>query len=644
MSQQTNSVTPRQPYDRLNASIAALLTTKSQVDLFQCMCDLGRDSTDAVGVALLSRHQGNVGVVATSPPVEKDSSPWLATLAKPFAQIFTHTIQCIRLESGEQSAYGLYVPLFSSDGGSLYLAAFVYGSRSIRLQSVVDMLQLVKTTVLLIDKVRDPKTGGSLNEPSHLESSNLLTVIDTISEVQRTTRFFEAATTLCANLTSTFQCRRVGLGIIRKNNVKLIAIDQMENFSRGTHSVRMIEEAMQEAAGQSSSIFYSQNTEQLTPEEDTSVLVTRATANLAVVSGVQHILTLPLGNESVGQFVLLLQMDRDEISPEEINAIQLIGTLLAPSLHQLHMAEELPLKKLWRYISIRSEDIFGPRRTMLKLASSVVGIALFLLIVIRGDLMVSASMAIEGVHTYTHTAPMDSYLSEVYVRPGDEVKKGSVLGRLDSTEINLEIAALAAEMDIHERQAHQYLQEGKDAEATISKQESARTKANLRWAEQRLAMTELKSSVEGFLISEDMLPRLGQPVRRGQELFEITDTASLRIVAHVSEEDITDIVRALAKSKASDSEEKKVNGQFTLTAYPDMQISFYVERIHPYATVAENINGFEVRGKITEIPEGLVLRPGMEGHAKIVAGSEPWLVLLFRKFINKIRLFWWNWV
>ncbi len=642
MSQQTNGPAPRQPYDRLNTSIAELLTAKSQTDLFQCMCDLGRDSTDAVGVALLSKHQGNVGVVATSPPVEKGEVPWLATLAKPFAQIFTHTIQCIRLESSEQSAYGLYVPLFSSDSGSLYLAAFVYGSRSIRLQSVVDMLQLVKTTVLLIDKVRDSKAGDNFNASE--DGGSLLTVVDTIGEVQRTTRFFEAATTLCTSLASSFHCRRVGLGIMRKSSVKLLAVDQMENFSRGTHSVRMIEEAMQEAAGQSSSILYSQNNEQLTPDENAAPLVTRATAELATVAGVQHILTIPLGSEGANQFVLLLQIDRPEVLPEQVSALHLIGTLVAPTLQQLHAAEELPLKKLWRYISTRSEDIFGPRRTMLKLASSVVAIVLFLLLIIKGDLVVSASMVIEGVHTYTHTAPMDSYLSEVYVRPGDEVKKGSILGRLDATEINLEIAALEAERDIYESQANQYLQEGKDAESTISKQEAARTKANLRWAQERLAMTELRSNVEGFLISEDMLPRLGQPVRRGQELFEITDTASLRIVAHVSEEDITDIASALAESIKLHGDNKGVQGKFTLTAYPNMQISFYVERIHPYSTVVENINGFEVRGKITEIPKGLVLRPGMEGHAKIVAGSEPWLVLLFHKLVNKIRLLWWHWI
>ena len=96
----------------------------------------------------------------------------------------------------------------------------------------------------------------------------------------------------------------------------------------------------------------------------------------------------------------------------------------------------------------------------------------------------------------------------------------------------MEIAALEAQLSIHQNQGNQHLQEGKDAEAAISRLEAERTSANLDWARKRMGMTELRSSVDGFLVSEDMTSRLGQPVRRGQELFEVTDTASLRIVAH----------------------------------------------------------------------------------------------------------------
>ncbi len=653
-----NNAQGQRAVGRLDASITALLSATSQDELFQNLCDLGRESSDAVGVALLSRQQGNVGMVATSPPMDtqsKDKPEWLLQLARPFGQMLAGNVQTIRLDNNAQPAFGIYVPLSSQAQGSLYLTAYVFGGRPIRLQSVVDALQLVKTSILLLDKLQTKNQGaevalqdGSQGESQNADNISLLSVIDTMSEVQKTTRFFEAATTLCATVASTFQCRRVALGLARKHSVKLLALDQMENFARGTRTVRMLEEAMQESNDQRSTIFYSHVEDETLAlpefnEDHNSTLVTRATAELATLANVRYILTIPLSHGDENIFVLLLQIDKKDVSPQFLSAIHLVGKLMTPSLHQLRLAEEMPLKKLWRYMRLRSEDIFGPRHTMLKLAGSILGILLGLSLFIEGKLTVSASMVIEGVHSYTHTAPMDSYLSQVFVRPGDEVKVGDVLGRLDATEINLEIAALEAQQNIHESQVSQFLQEGKDAEAAIARHEAERTKANLRWEQQRLAMTELKSNVEGFLISEDMLPRLGQPVQRGQALFEITDTASLRLVAHVTEEDISDITIAIAENKKIDSN-KTVQGIFNLTAYPGVEIPFTVERVHPYATVIDERNGFEVRGRTTSIPPGIVLRPGMEGYAKMDVGKRPWLILLLRNLVNKIRLLWWRWI
>ncbi len=635
----------------LDARIASLFVEQSQESLFQNVCDLGRESIGGVGVAILSCQQdsmgmtGQIAIVTTSPPLphEDDAKPtWFVRLVKPFGQMLRQNIQTIRLSDG--AAYGVYVPLFTTEQDRVYLAAYVADASPVHLQNVVSILQLLKAVLILTNKKRKDESAHSSHTPTEHDSA-LLNVVNILSETQEAKRFFDTATTLCATLAQAFQCRRVALGLARKHSVKLLALDQMENFSRGTRTVRMLEDAMQEAHEQRSSIFYTQKKHKNpdVPQEDSAapLLVTRATAALAKLADVAHIITIPLYKENNQTFVLLFQIEREEVTPNVMEALHLVGALISSSLCQRLAAEESPLKKLWRYFCLRSEDIFGPRRTMLKLASTVLVLSLALALLIPGRLIVAASMVIEGVHSYTHTAPMDSYLSAVLVRPGDEVKVGQVLGRLDSTEITLEIAALESQRSIYDSQASQHLQEGKDAEAAIARHESARTAANLAWAQERLAMTELRSSVDGFLVSEDMLSRLGQPVQRGQALFEITDAASLRLVAHVSEEDISDIMAAISLSK---EEGREVAGSFTLTAYPDMEISFSVERVHPYATVEEDRNGFEVRGRTENVPEGLILRPGMEGHAKIDVGERPWLHLLFRKLINKVRLLWWRWL
>lgn len=620
---------------KLEGLIGVLRSANTQEELFHTVCTLGCEVIGGSGVALLARFQGTVKVVASSHLVTADSEnvpSWLTELARSYGQILAENCQIVVLATSPSYTHGIFVPLGSNEQGSFVLAAYLQGKEQMSLQNASDTLQLLRTILLCLENSSQQNNAPKqISATENTENIALLDVIDIIGDVQESTRFFEACVTLCAKLSGKFGCRRVALGHIGKMHIKAIALDQMDTFARGTRSVRQIEEVMHEAVDQNRMLHFSTTDDAI---NEPGVII-RATRELAVQSNARRIITIPLRESRGCFFVIVLIMDGDTFTPKHLDALNLICRLLAPRLRDLQLAEEIPLKKTGRYLSLKSKDVFGPHHTVLKIISILFGVLLALTLLISGNIVISAPIVIEGVHSYTHTAPMDSYLFEVRARPGDEVAVGDVLALLDATEINMEIAALKAQKQIYKSQADQYLQEGKNAEATIARLEAKRAEANLAWAYQRLDMTELKSNVDGYIISEDMFSRLGQPVRRGQELFEITDTASLRVIIQVDETDIRDMNKAMAQAE--------VQGKFTLTAYPDTQIPFTVERIHPFATVVESINSFELRGQINTIPQNIVLRPGMEGYARIVAGERPLLVLWTRKLINKVRLLLWKW-
>lgn len=654
-SQKPNSsaTTARRDVHRLDGLVSALCAAVNHEQRFQALCELGCEAVGAVGLAVLARQQGQVSIIRSFPafdPQAGEPPAWLLALARCYGQMLAENGQTVSLGPETGGAFGVFVPFFATEDTSVALAACVMGGRQVRLQGVADTLQLVRSGLYLAelagqtdvatDQNGADQNGSAQNATGHAFATNgtdsagcnhLLDVVEILGEVQPCTRFFEAASTLCAQVARRFGCRRAALGRVRGDHIKAVALDQMESFSRGTRGVRQMEEAMQEALDQDRVVLYSEE-EGEQPDPQT---ITRAARELATTTGARRVLSLPLRTPQ-GQGFVLLVMGSPALEPQRLDALMLICSLAAPRLHDLELAEEFPLKKAWQYVLMRSADVFGPRRTGLKLATALVGIFLTLSLIISGSVVVVAPLTVEGVHSYTHTASTDSYLHEVLARPGDEVKKGDVLGRLDTAEVGLEIAALEAQRDIHQSQAGQYLQEGKDAEAAIARLEAERAELNLAWARQRMHMMELRSSVDGFVVSEDMLPRLGQPVRRGQELFEVTDTASLRVVAHVHEEDVSDISRSMSKGE--------VRGEFTLTAYPDLRMLFTVERIHPYATVSGTENGFEVRGRIDASPATLALRPGMEGQARITAGEASLLSLWTRKAVNKLRLIMWRWL
>lgn len=528
-------------------------------------------------------------------------------------------------------------------------------------------------------------------QASTAPQAELATAIHIVSEVQQCRRSFEAAVTFCAMTNSSLNLSRVALATVHHTDVRVFAIDQMEKFLRGTRTVRLMEEAMAECLAQDCAVSYnclgqghmpfadehadisydegkkslekspatepasledSQLSPELSPElnpdpnavqedggeqsnGDTEnshhgVVITAAAASFLRAAGGKSLLCLPLKCQDETRFVALFIAERDLTQREEVT-LRLASELVVPHLENLAIHEEGLLRRVWRYTKLKLDDWFGPAHTMLKVASLCIAGFLVTALMVDDTLKLSAPLVVEGVHSYTQTSPVDSYLVEVRARPGDAVKKGDLLGRVDDTDIRLEKTAIETQRKIHLGQAYQYSQEGKEAEASLARLEAQKDTVSLQWAEARLQMTSLYAAVDGFVVSEDMYSRLGQPVRRGQELFEVADIRALRVVMQVSEDDI-------AHMRAVDNPV----GDFALTAYPDKKIAFTVERIHPFAFVENGVNSFEVRGAVGALPEDILLRPGMEGLAQIHAGEHCLLYIWTRKILEKLTLFWWS--
>ncbi len=371
---------------RLDSLIASLCTAQSHAELFQAVCALGRETAGAVGVAVLARQQGAVRIITASPPVSPDvgeTPPWLAALAQCYSQMLAENCQKVPLSSEPGGAYGIFVPLLSNEHGSLVLAAHILGGRKTRLEGVADVLQLVRASLFLVERVSQGAATHAATQKQEEATTEFIDIIDVISEVLSSVRLSEAASLACAEIAKAFECRRVAIARVREGQPTIFALDQMESFSRGTRGVRMMEEAMQEALDQDRMVLYS--TEE--GETDEAGVITRAARDLALSATVRRVLCIPLRVQEEVPFVMLCMSEGKTFTPQRLNALFLVCRLCAPRLHDLDLAEEFPLKKAWRYCLLRSADVFGPRRTALKLAGTLAGVCLFLSMVLSGEMM-----------------------------------------------------------------------------------------------------------------------------------------------------------------------------------------------------------------------------------------------------------------
>lgn len=244
---------------------------------------------------------------------------------------------------------------------------------------------------------------------------------------------------------------------------------------------------------------------------------------------------------------------------------------------------------------------------------------------------VVAQGRIEGHGQRVVPAPLDGFLASVAVRPGEAVKAGQVLARLDDKDNALQAERTLAERKQFERQYLDALTR-EDAAATEiarSKLEQARAADDL--AQSRLALSRLVAPFDGVVISGDLLSLVGSPVKRGQELMVVAPSQTWRVVAEVDEADIGHVAAGQ-------------QARILLASGGESTNRFALTRVSPVAQPSEGRNVFEVEGLLAADGSAALaqLRPGQRGIVRIEAGERPPVAVWWERASHAVRRLLWS--
>lgn len=251
-----------------------------------------------------------------------------------------------------------------------------------------------------------------------------------------------------------------------------------------------------------------------------------------------------------------------------------------------------------------------------------------LLAVLPRAAVVEAPVVLRPERAQVVTAPFDGLLEASTVQPGDAVvARQTPIARLATREVELELAAARARAANDLRDASVARAGGQPAQEQISLLAARRAEAQVALLEHRLQLADIRAPADGVIIAGDLRRSLGQPLSRGQVLFEIALAGPLRAEALVLDEDSTRL-----------REGQRL--RFATAAEPGRTRDAVVERIRPMAEVVEGRNVFRVIARIEDAQDD-DLRPGMEGWARIETGRTTWLMALLRDPIRWVRRRFW---
>jgi len=363
-------------------------------------------------------------------------------------------------------------------------------------------------------------------------------------------------------------------------------------------------------------------------ESDNTMLVTRFHAQLAKEEQGAAICTLPLIKNRKAVGALLLERAADQpFTAETVAQCEQISLLLGPVLEARRRDERpLPLKILDSMQSWCAK-LFGPRHLQLKVGLLLSVMLLVWLSQASATFSISSDSVLEAEICRTVVAPQEGYIAEVHVRAGDRVREGDLLATLDDQELRHELRKWRSQRTQLLKEYRKALAGSDRAEVAILNAKRAQTEAQLKLVELQLARAKLVAPFSGLVVKGDLNQALGSPVKRGEVLYEISPTNDYRVVLKVDDRDI---------GLVSPGQ----RGQLKLSGIPDRSVIITIDRLTPVSSSTGGRNYFRVEAVMDKHLD--LMRPGMEGIAKIDFSQEKLLWIWTRRLVDWLSLFFWS--
>ncbi len=430
----------------------------------------------------------------------------------------------------------------------------------------------------------------------------------------------EAAAVFATRLAQLLAFDRVSVGLLDKGYARVMATSHGAAVDARQEQNRLIAAAMDEAIDQRAAIVL--------PAADGATRITLAHAALRR-GGSALACTIPIVHrDAIIGAVTLERSAEQPLSAGTLQRCEHVVNLAGPLLALQAEGGLSALARVRRAAVHQWHRLREPGGWPLKLALAG-GVALLLFVsLVPLPYSVSAQTRLEGSVQRALVAASDGFIQQIAARPGDAVKQGQVLAELAQQDLELERSKRGSELAQHVNAYGAAFARADRALLMVSQAKMEEARAQLELVEKQIERTQVRAPFDGVVISGDLTQQLGAPVQRGAVLMVVAPADGYRLIVEVDERDINDVRAGAA-------------GRVALAAMPGATHAFHIERVTPLAATRDGRHFFEVEGKLDA--SDAVLRPGLQGVARIDARARPFASMLFGRMADWLRLRLWSW-
>ncbi len=439
---------------------------------------------------------------------------------------------------------------------------------------------------------------------------SLASIIDIVSQIETNTTLDSACEDAVNLMANQLPVSHAAIGVVDRSVMRLKGISGVSKLDAGSGTGRSWLQVMVESQHRKQPGMFPAS------DQENNFLL-QAHRRLAADLQVPSVFSQPLVTED-GELVGAIVFG-GEAKDFEPNAFWRFNSAAAPPLAAaIRSAKQRQKGKVSRGLGI----LRGKVHTTPGIISIGLILAFAFLMMVPVTYRVRCSVITEPVSRRFASAPFAGQIIEGHAEAGDFVKKGEILAELDGRTINWELIGVTAEREQSVTSRRMELTERNVSKALLASLEHERLRSKeevLRYKKDHL---QVRSPIDGIVLSGSLERAEAASVETGQTLFEIGPVKPMRIEIEVPAEDVAQTKRGFPVSIWIDGQEDRV-------------IEGKILKIRPRSTTRKATNVFIAEVEFPNDDERL--RPGMEGTARIDCEKRSLGWTLFHKPVNWLR-------
>jgi transcriptional regulator with GAF, ATPase, and Fis domain len=472
--------------------------------------------------------------------------------------------------------------------------------------------------------------NNALHNASLLLAERKVEILETLVKVSREiTSTLDIARILQAIVNDTqavLSYDRAAIALEERGSLQLKAVSGLNQINTSDPTIKLLKEMLEWASLSREEIHVTQHGETI----DVSREASRAKfSEYFATTGARAFYALPLDDDQGPLGVLSFEsQDPDFMTRAHFEVVRVLAAQATVALRNASLYRDVPFISVLEPVLEKKRQFLAlekSRRTLL--VAGAVAVALFLIFFpipmrLAGDAMVAP------VRKAQITSPVDGVVKTVYVHEGEKVQSGTIVADLEDWDLGNALAAANAKYQSAVADMNRALAANDGTEAGIQRAQVEFWSAELRRAQERLDKTHLRSPIPGVIATPHPENLAGRHLSPADPFLEVIDSAQSSVDVAIDE---LDSVLLQPGRKAT----------IKLDAFPTRSFTGEVRVVSPVSALENDEKVFYARVLVAN-SENLI-RAGMHGRAKVMAGWRPVGYVLFRRPAMWIYSKWWSW-